>query len=135
MRRVRKALPGPAMVVAVIALIAAVAGTAVGAATLTNKAFKKKAVRGPVTYVNTSTAIGMGGTAKPVKAECPAGLTIIGGGIHWTDPIGPNTVITESHPTTTGWGGYVYTESIGGKTAITTAICAKSKVVGAPPAQ
>jgi hypothetical protein len=138
MSKSRSRLSAPAMILAVIALVVAIGGTAIGAGVLTNKAFKKKSVRGPVTYVNSSKAITQGGTAQPVSALCPDGFTVLGGGIHWTDPIGPNTVITESHPVTsgnnTGWGGYVYTESVGGKTTITTAICAKSKqVTGAPP--
>ena len=49
--------PSPAMIIAVIALIAALGGTAVAGGVLTTKKFKKQAVRGPVQYVAVTTSV------------------------------------------------------------------------------
>jgi hypothetical protein len=130
MTRFRKRLPSPAMVVAIIALIAVFAGTAIAAAGLTNKAFKKQAVRAPVTYVTTTDPVPAGGpTDTFVKVQCPGGLTVIGGGIKMSSPF--TIGVESSYPTTTGWAGAVYSGTA--TTATTTAICAKSRTTGAPP--
>jgi hypothetical protein len=128
MSKIRKRLPSPAMIIAVVALVAAVGGTAVAASTLTNKAFKNKAVRGPVTFVTTTTAI-PAAVSTPVSAACPGGTTVVGGGIKVTKPYA--TGVESSSPTTTGWAGDVYSSIA--TSATTTAICAKAKTAGAPP--
>jgi len=129
MSKIRKRLPSPAMIIAMVALIAAVGGTAVAASTLTNKAFKKQAVRGPVTYVTTTTAI-PAAVSTAVSATCPGGTKVIGGGIKVTKPY--STGVESSSPTTSGWAGDVYSATATSATA--TAICAKAKTKDAPPA-
>jgi hypothetical protein len=136
MKNGRTHLPSAAMIVAIIAVVLALTGTSVAAGLgILNKKAKDKTVGvGPLTYVTTSTPVTQGGTAQLVKADCPPGLTVIGGGIKFQNPIGADLLVTYSTPSTNGWSGYVYS---GGQanTAITTAICAKSRVVtGAPPA-
>lgn len=95
MRRIANRLPGPAMVVAVIALIAALAGTATAAGVLSPKQFKKKGVRGPVTYVtatqsvNTALQFFNGATNVPgvnITAACPNGNFPTGGGVKSDQP-------------------------------------------------
>jgi hypothetical protein len=134
--RKRVKLPSPGLIVAIIALVLALTGTslAAGLGILNKKAKDKTVGVGSLTYVTTSTPVAQGGFAQLVKADCPAGLKVIGGGIKFENPIGANLLVTYSTPSTNGWSGYVYS---GGQTntAITTAICATSRVVtGAPPA-
>jgi hypothetical protein len=137
MKKLIPGRPSPAMLIAVIALVFALAGTAVAAKTLglsalSNGAKNKTVGVGKLTYVTTTIPI-PANTTTPVQANCPAGLRVIGGGVKWATLPAPDTVITDSHPTTTGWGGHVYSGI--NNTATTTAICAASRVVtGAPPA-
>jgi hypothetical protein len=141
MKNVLRRRPSGSMIVAVIALVFALAGSAVAAGTISIGDFTKKAKDktvgvGKLTYVTTNTTVGnpdpTGGTA--VTANCPGGLKVIGGGIKGQDP--DSDFIFDSYPTTTGWRGRVYagggaTET---RTFTTNAICAASRVVtGAPP--
>ena len=129
MTRIRKRLPSPAMIVAIIALMASTAGTtwAFGLNALSNKAKDKTVGVGKLTY--TTTTISGTGSAIPVSARCPEGLQIIGGGIHTSDPA--RSDIEDSHPIPGGWSGSV--RAITGETIVTEAICARSrKVTGAP---
>jgi hypothetical protein len=141
MKNLLRRRPSGAMVVALIALVFAIGGTAVAAGTIglgdfTKKAKDKTVGVGKLTYVTTSTAVGNpdppGGTV--VTATCPSGLKVIGGGIKGQDP--DTDFIFDSYPTTTGWKGRVYAGGAASdtRTFTTTAICALSRVVtGAPP--
>lgn len=135
MKRVLLRRPSPAMIIAVIALVAALGGTAIAGGVLTTKKFKNQAVRGPVVYATTSSSVGNTNTASNpgvhVTATCPSGTHVIGGGIKVSDE--PDMFVNDSYPTTTGWAGTVYNSSTT-QTATTTAICATVKgVSGAPP--
>jgi hypothetical protein len=141
--------PSAAMIVAIVALVAAMGGTAVaakklGLGALSSKAKDKTVGVGKLTYVTTTKTIPGGGnpdgTNVAVSAACPSGLKVIGGGIKVPEPAPPpnndNIFIHDSYPTTTGWAGRVanYASSTFPATATTTAICAPSRVVtGAPP--
>jgi hypothetical protein len=131
MKRFIPGRPTPAMVVAIIALIAALGGSAVAAGVLTKKKFKKQAVRGPVTYVSNTQAIQVtplgGGPGIHVKADCPGGTTILGGGIKLG--MENNMQVNDSHPTVDGWAGTVYNSNPQPETATITAICARSRLV------
>ena len=132
MKRVRKLLPSPAMIVAVVALVAAMAGTSIafGLGALSNGAKNKTIGVGKLTYVTTTTAI-PAAVSTAVSAACPGGLTVIGGGIKVSKPYA--TGVEASYPTTNGWAGDVYTAAA--SSATTTAICAKSRTItGTPPA-
>lgn len=124
------------MLVAVIAVVLALTGSAFAAkkllnlSVLTDGAKNKTVGVGKLTYVNTTT----NATTPDQKvnpANCPSGYVVIGGGIKVSTP--SNTVFVEdSYPTTAGWAGTVrFTAAT--QTATTTAICAKSRAVtGAP---
>src|SRR6478735_9310536 len=77
--------PSAAMIVAIVALVAALAGTAVaGGGFLTKKKFNKfksNAVQG-LTYVNNTVSVPPSGGPidyTKVSANCPAGLHAVGG--------------------------------------------------------
>jgi hypothetical protein len=145
MKRFIRKRPSPATIIAIVALIAALAGTAIAAGPFLPKRkfvnFKGRVLKG-LTYVTTTKSVpGTGGSGVafdvPVSASCPTGLMVIGGGIKFPDSNG-NDSLAESYPTATGWAGSV--DNFGGTgtppvTATTTAICAKTKSsTGAPPA-
>jgi hypothetical protein len=150
MRKFLSRRPSPAMIIAVVALVAALSGTAVAAKKLSLGALspgaKKKTVGvGKLTYVTTTKTIPGGGSPDginiPVSAACPTGTHVIGGGIKVPEPApGPSNddiYIADSYPTTTGWAGRVdnYASATFPATATTTAICGVSQAVtGTPPA-
>jgi hypothetical protein len=146
MKKVLRRRPSGAMIVAIVALVVALSGTAVAAKKLglsaLSKGAKNKTVGvGKLTYVSTTTTIPGNRFNVPVSATCPSGLRVIGGGIKvpHPDPGNPqddDVFIHDSHPTTTGWAGHVanYAASAFPATATTTVICAVSLVVtGVPP--
>jgi hypothetical protein len=136
MKRFRN-LPTAAMIIAVIALVLALGGTGFAAKKLltlgafTDGAKNKTVGVGKVTYVTTTTPVPAGGPVDTfVSAQCPAGLTVTGGGIKMSSPF--TIGVESSYPTTSGWAGAVYSQVA--TTATTTAICAKSRAItGAPP--
>lgn len=137
MKRFLRRRPSPAMIVAVIALVAALGGTAVAGGFLTTKKFKKQAVRGPIHYVSVTVTVPPappgGESVQHGSATCPAGTNVIGGGVKivstaFTSP-------SDSYPTATGWAGTVFQgNNPNTGTAVVTAICAAAqKTSGAPP--
>jgi hypothetical protein len=136
--------PSAAMIVAVVALVMALAGTGYAAKLLGLGAFKegvknKTVGVGKLTYVTTNTNIpsGPSGENAAVSASCPSGFKVIGGGVKTPSPPPPpaDIGVVNSYPTTTGWAGHVDNFTPGSITATTTAICARSRAVtGAPPA-
>lgn len=127
MTRIRKLLPSPAIVIATIALVAAMAGTAVaaiGLGALSKQAKNKTVGVGPLTYVGSTTIDS--GNAIHVSATCPKGLHLIGGGAHTSDP--SRSEIEESHPEAQDrWEAVVRAQ--GTQTIEVIAICAKSRKV------
>ena len=127
MRHIRNWLPGPAMIVAILALVAAMAGTsvaAIGLGALSNKAKDKTVGVGKLTYVGTTTT-GTGNAIR-VEAKCPSGLNLIGGGVHTSNPA--NSEVEESHPDSQNdWEAVV--RAAGNETIEAIAICAKSRKV------
>ena len=141
MKQVLRRRPSAATIVAIVALVLALGGTAVAAGTiklgaLTNGAKNKTVGVGKLTYVTTTTALPNVNTNYPgvnVLASCPSGRQVIGGGIKVSNDA--ESDINDSHPTTSGWAGTVNVYGAGtGRTATVTAICAVSRAVtGAPP--
>jgi hypothetical protein len=140
MSRFRKLrMPSPAMLVAVIAVVLALTGSAFAAKKLSLGALsdgaKNKTVGvGKLTYV-TATTNATQEDQRVNPANCPAGFNVIGGGIKLSQPnvTGNSSWVTDSYPTTTGWDGHVFFDNAG-QSATTTAICAKSRAItGAPP--
>src|SRR3954449_13524038 len=87
MKRILKRRPSAAIIVAIVALIAALAGTAVAGGSFLPKSkftkFKQNtAVKGPITYVNQTqtVAYSASGTGTNVSAACPSGFFPVGGG-------------------------------------------------------
>src|SRR4051812_13577809 len=87
MKRFIPRRPSPAMIVAIIALVAALGGTAVAGGFLSKKAFRNQSIRGPLIYVSTTPMIPAGqtplggGPGTHVSVDCPANTNVIGGGI------------------------------------------------------
>jgi hypothetical protein len=149
MKKVLRRRPSGAMIIAIVALIAALAGTAIaGGGFVTKTKFKKfkkntntqltQTLKGPVTYVTTNTPdvddnFGPGAFAT-ATATCPAGTKVVGGGIKGEFP--EDDFIFDSYPTATGWSGRVFANHGAGTTStfITTAICATGTSTGSPPA-
>lgn len=139
MRKLMRRRPSPAMLVAVIALVFALGGTAVaakklGLSALSDGAKNKTVGVGKLTYAtNTSQAQQ---PEQTVSSNCPSGFNVIGGGVKLSNPNitgGDNSLVLDSYPTATGWAGHVFFDNPN-QSATTTAICAKSRVVaGAPP--
>jgi hypothetical protein len=127
MTHIRKRLPGPAMIVAILALVVAMAGTsvaAIGLGALSNKAKDKTVGVGKLTYVGATTT--GTGNAISVEATCPTGLKLIGGGVHTSDPA--RSEVEESHPASQNhWEAVV--RARGDETIEAIAICAKSRKV------
>ena len=127
MSRIRRGLPSPAMIVAIVALMAATAGTsfaAIGLSRLSKSAKDKTVGVGKLTYVGRTTE-GTGG-AIHVQAKCPKGRHLIGGGVHTSDPT--RSEVDESHPASQDtWEAEV--RANGTETIEAVAICAKSRVV------
>jgi hypothetical protein len=139
MKKILSRRPSPAVIVAVVALIVALTGTAVaGGGFLTKKKFQKQAVRGPVQYVTTSTAVPIDtpGDYVAVSASCPAGTKAVGGGIKIPDPgVNGGAYVTDAYVTTTGYAGHVTNNSTTPTTATITANCVTVRSsTGSPPA-
>ena len=140
MRRIVKRLPTPAMIVAVVALIVALGGTALAGGPLTKKQFKNKAVQGPVTYVTTTSLVNNVNAPGPgpvagvnVTAVCPSGFFPTGGGVK-TGTLSSltNLFVQFSYPSTpNGWTANVFAGLTGGggvpESVSVIAACVKSK--------
>jgi len=87
MKQLVRRRPSAAMIIAIIALVAALAGTAVaGGGFLTKKKFgkfKSTAVVG-LTYVTKTFSLPNNPEYQQVSADCPPGLKPVGGGVKLT---------------------------------------------------
>jgi hypothetical protein len=137
MKKVVRRRPSAAMIVAMVALVVALGGTAVAAKKLGLGAFKngtknKTVGVGKLTYVTATATDPAGGGSSATSVACPSGLRVIGGGIKGSHP--DEDFIFDSYPTTSGWAGRVQDFGPTASTFTITAICAASRVVtGAPP--
>jgi hypothetical protein len=146
MKKLIRRRPKAAMIVAIIALVAALGGTAVagGGKFLPKSKFsnfkQNTAVKGPITYVNQTQNVGPSttGTGTNITANCPSGFFPVGGGAKTNENSTTSLFfILNSYPSATGWtanvtagntGPPVTTESV-----TVTAICEKAKTSGTPP--
>ena len=138
MKKVLRRRPSGAMVVAIVALVLALGGTAVaskqlGLGSLSNGAKNKTVGVGKITYVtNTVSATG---PEQSVTVNCPSGLHAIGGGIKLSEPnvTGDSSWVEDSYPTIAGWAGHVFFNNES-QSATAVAVCATSRAVtGSPP--
>jgi len=139
MKRLIALRPTPAMIVAVIAVILALGGSAYAGHFLTAKKFRKQAIRGPLTYVSNTISVpntgpAGGGPGQTVSADCPGGTHVVGGGIKLSQEA--NLLVNDDYPTLTGWAGTIYNSALDNQPrAVTvTAICAVAQnVIGQVP--
>ncbi len=134
-KNLRGRRPNPGMIVAIIALIAALAGTAVaGGGFLTKKSFNKNAVQ-RLTYVNNTQTVAptAADTFATVSASCPKGLRPVGGGVKLS-PDDHDLWWDDGYLTPTGYAAEIANNTapaVNG-TAVVTVACVKAKAKGSP---
>jgi hypothetical protein len=142
MKRFRKLrMPSPAMLIAVIALVVALGGTAyaakkLGLSALSNGAKNKTVGVGKLTYVNVSASVpeSIGDEdSHQVSANCPAGLKPLGGGVKLT-PHHFNFWWSDGYLTATGFAANVFNYAGSTRTAVVTVACGVSRSVTGTPA-
>jgi len=138
MKKLIRRRPSPALIIAIVALVVALSGTAVAASklglgALSNGAKNKTVGAGKVTYVTNT--VGAVQPDQSISVNCPSGLHVIGGGIKLSEPnvTGDSSWVVDSYPTVSGWAGHVFFDNPG-QSATATAACAVSRAVtGSPP--
>jgi hypothetical protein len=146
MKRFRK-LPNPAMMVAVIALVVALGGTAVaakklGLGALSSKAKQKTVGVGKLTYVNVQQTYNTSPNpddGHKLTAVCPSNTKVLGGGTRLLSPgygVVTNYFIIQEYPSTTGFTSNFFAgTNAQAVTVQVTAVCGVSQAVtGSPPA-
>lgn len=134
-KNLRGRRPNAAMIVAIVALVAALAGTAVaGGGFLTKKAFNKTAVQ-KLTYVNSTQPVPSTATDTfvTVSAGCPKGLRPVGGGVKLS-PDDHDLWWDAGYLTATGYAAKIANNvapNVTG-TAVVTVACVKAKAKGSP---
>jgi hypothetical protein len=137
MKRFIRRPPRPGTIIAIVALIVALAGTAVAAGPFLKKSkfvkFKGNALKG-LTYVNStqSVPVNTGDPATRVSANCPGGLHPVGGGVKLS-PESENVWWEDGYLTVTGFAAKIQNETVSPATAVVTVACARGKSSGAPP--
>jgi hypothetical protein len=154
MKKVLRRRPSGGIVIAVIALIVALGGTAVaGGAFVTKTKFRKfkqntntslgQTVKGPITYVSQTQAVntntGVPTNGVNITAPCPAGQHAVGGGVKSALPSQQTALFVQfSYPSATGWTANVFAGTgapPGTPEQITvTAVCEGGTSSGTPPA-
>ncbi len=138
MKRVLGRRPSAALIISIVALVAALGGTAVaakklGLGSLSDGAKNKTVGVGKITYAtNTVQAVQ---AEQSVSVNCPSGLHTIGGGIKLSEPnvTGDSSWVEDSYPTVAGWAGHVFFDN-GSQSATVVAVCGTSRAVtGSPP--
>jgi hypothetical protein len=138
MKKILRRRPSGAMVVAIIALVLALGGTAVaakklGLGSLSDGAKNKTVGVGKITYVTNT--VQAGNAEQSVSVNCPSGLHAIGGGIKLSEPnvTGNSSWVEDSYPTVAGWAGHVFFDNPG-QSATVVAVCGTSRAItGSPP--
>jgi hypothetical protein len=137
MKRILTRRPSPAVIIAIVALVVALTGTAVaGGGFLTKKKFKKTAVQ-RLTYVNNTVTVtssdGSGTDAKLVSATCPSGQHPVGGGVKLS-PTSDDLWWDDGYLTATGYASKVfnYITPASNATGVVTVACVTGKASGAP---
>jgi hypothetical protein len=127
------------MIVAIVALVAALAGTAVaGGGFLTKKKFNKfkSTAVTRLTYVTASASIpsstGAPANYEKVSANCPAGQHPVGGGAKGPDD--DSVWWGSGFLTATGYTAYYYNGSSSNQQVTVTVACVSAAANGSPPA-
>ncbi len=134
MARTTRWMPGPALIVAIIALVLATAGVSsgrvfggLGLKSLSHGAQVNTVGAGPLIYVTNQTVIPANQTLNVNPATCPRKTRVLGGGIRVSTGGQNIEGLIDSGPLNNAWQGTVSNQ--GGTeshTAIATAICAKT---------
>ena len=138
MKKILRRRPSGAMVVAIIALVLALGGTAVaakklGLGSLSDGAKNKTVGVGKITYATNT--VSASAAEQGVSVNCPSGLHAIGGGIKLSEPnvTGNSSWVEDSYPTVAGWAGHVFFDNPG-QSATVVAVCGTSRgITGSPP--
>jgi hypothetical protein len=147
MKRFLSRRPSPAIIIAIVALVAALAGTAVaGSGFLTTTKFKKfkqnVAVKGPITYANQTQSVNTFGAPASsngvtITAACPAGQHAVGGGAKSSTPSAQSGLFVEnSYPSASGWTATLFAgvNATTPESITVTAVCVSGNSSGTPPA-
>jgi hypothetical protein len=137
MKKLFRRRPSPALIIAIIALVAALGGTAVaGGGFLTKKnfsKFKSNAVQ-RLTYVNNTqpVPVGSGSDFTRVSANCPAGFHPVGGGVKLS-PDDQAIWWDDGYLTATGFASKIVNDTTSTPaTALVTVACVAGRATGSP---
>jgi hypothetical protein len=136
MKRLFSRRPSAAMIVAMVALVAALAGTAIAGGPFLKKSkfkkFKSTAVT-RLTYVNTTSnvPVGSGNDFTTVSANCPAGYHPVGGGVKLLSP-DQNFWWDDGYLTPSGYASKIANNSGTTRQALVTVACVAANATGAP---
>jgi hypothetical protein len=136
MRRFIRMRPRPGTIIAIVALVVALTGTAVAAGGFLPKTkftkFKSNAVQ-RLTYVNNtqSVPVATGNEYTTVSANCPGGFHPVGGGVKLS-PSNQNVWWGDGYLTASGYTAHVANNSTGVATAVTTVSCVAARANGSP---
>lgn len=144
MKRLRN-LPNPAMIIAVIALVVALGGTAVaakklGLGALSGKAKDKTIGVGKLTYVNAQQTYNVSPNPSDgyvLTATCPAGTRVLGGGTRLVSPVYSDSsyFLINDYPSATGFTSRFFAGSTAQADVVqVTAVCGISRAVTGAPA-
>jgi hypothetical protein len=139
--KVLRRRPSPAMILAIVALVFAMAGSAVaGSKFVTSKKFKKlktqvtqlssQTVQG-LTYVNNTVSLPDNTDYTVLSVDCPAGLHPLGGGVK-IDHADNSLWWGDGYLTPTGYASAVHNGTGSNKTVVLTVSCAAGNATGAP---
>jgi hypothetical protein len=138
MKRFIRTRPRPGTIIAIVALVVALSGTAVAAGGFLPKTkftkFKSNAVQ-RLTYVNStqSVPVAAGNEYTTVSANCPAGLHPVGGGVALS-PSNQSIWWGDGYLTASGYTAHVANNSAAAATAVTTVSCVAGRATGSPAA-
>jgi len=138
MKRFIRRRPRPGTIIAIVALVVALTGTAVAAGGFLPKSkftkFKGNALKG-LTYVTNTQNVPVGTGATDftrVSANCSGGLVPVGGGVK----LSSNNVDfwwEDGYLTSNGYAAHVHNETASAGTATVTVACVRTKTHGSPP--
>jgi hypothetical protein len=122
------------MIIAIVALVAALGGTAIaGGGFLTKKKFNKfksNAVQ-RLTYVNNSVTVPDSTELVTVSASCPSGFHPVGGGVKLT-PSDSSLWWDDGYLTASGFASKINNTTGNPGTALVTVACVAANATGSP---
>jgi hypothetical protein len=143
MKKLIPGRPSPSMIVAVVAVVLALGGTAVAAGqlslhALTTGAKKKTVGVGKLTYVTAQQTYNVNTGSEPytLTATCPTGTHPLGGGTKLLSPSfgNSNFFLTQDYPSTTGFTSQFFAGSNGQADVVQVlAVCGVSQAVTGSP--